>query len=427
MGYEFFDIITIVISGILLLLNIRKVQNSSLYIIYIFFFFIYVLPLFLDYILGQPSYFYKFDAANSSYNRYRGFILSYCDTTTRILYDIFILSTQILLLFFQRKEKSNRHIKQDGKQFVLRKSTHGILVFFAFLPVVLSLLVGYYYIPFIFGWRENPVLSIISYGGYYSFIERFSYVGLTASMICLVMPKTTLPMKILMLALCYMNISIESKRSMVFFAFIVYLLLKSSGLGIKLSAKQIGTLVVLGACFVVYSSYIIKVGRGYSDEDILYTQIRIDLFRDDTARFIIYSFINGNRQVLDYPIQSYLSQIAFIFPLDIINGVLGLGIPSIGFNNFLTSALIDTPLKFGDKWMTTSMVDEVIANFAFLSVIIVPWILRIIAKLIDKGSAILQVLWLSALILSFMYSFNYIVYYIEFLLLFNYILNKQKA
>ena len=428
MGYELFDITTLVLSGILLLLNIKKVKQSSLYIIYLMFFGIYVLPLFLDYILGFPSYFFHWDATYTSFDRYEGFILSYQDATTRILYDAFLIGTQFILLSFNRPVNSGQQMVRSYQEKVISLSTHNWVVLFSFaaLPPLLSLFVGYSYIPFYYGWRENPLLSEIQYGAYYSVIERLSYIGLTASMICMVHPKGKWPLKMLMLLLCYMNLSIESKRSLLFFAIAVYVLLKAKGHGIRFNNAQIAGLIVIGIILVVYQSILTKIGRGYSDEDILYTNIRIDLFRDDTARLIIYSFISNHQPVVSYPFQSYLTQIAFLFPLDIINGLGRLGITAIGFNRYLTSALINVPLSYGEIWMTTSMIDEIIANFAFFSVLIVPLALKNIAKIIDRKNDIMQVLGLSTIVLAFMYSFNYIAYYFEFLLLMNFLIKRQR-
>lgn len=389
------------------------------------FFGIYVVPLILDYIVGFPTYHYYWDATYSSYDRFEGFIKSYQHINTRFFYDVFILVTQLFLLYYKSPKNVGIISKWQAYESVrISKSTVFILAILAFLPSLICICAGYYYVPFIFGWRENPILSAISQGEYYSFVERLSYVGLASSMICMVNPKVNIPLKVLMITLCYMNLSIESKRSILFFAMAFYILLKSSELGIKLNIKKIAIISLIGIIFVLYQSIYIKMMRGYSDEEILYTQIRIDLFRDDTARMIIYSLLSGTHTVLEYPFQSYLTQIAFIFPLDIINGIFKLGITSIGFNCYLTSALIGVPVSLGERWMTTSMIDEIIANFSILSVIIVPIVLYKLAKYIDKQSKITQVLFLSAILLSFMYSFNYTVYYFEFVILLNYIIKN---
>lgn len=427
MGYEFFDIPTIVISGLLFILNFKKIKQSSLYIIYLMFFGIYVVPLILDYVVGFPTYHYYWDATSSSYDRYEGFIKSYQHINTRFFYDVFILVIQIVLLYYKNNKRVGIVSGWRANESVrISKSTVYILVFFAFLPSLICIYAGYYYVPFIFGWRENPILSAISQGEYYSFVERLSYVGLASSMICMVHPKVNIPMKMFIIILCYMNLCIESKRSILFFAMAFYILLKSCGLGIKLNTKTIAIISLIGIRFVLYQSIYIKMMRGYSDEDILYTQVRIDLFRDDTARMIIYSLLSGTHTVLEYPFQSYLTQIAFIFPLDIINGIFKPGITTIGFNRYLTCALIGVPVSSGERWMTTSMIDEIIANFSILSVIIVPIVIYKLAKYIDKQSNITQILFLSAILLSFMYSFNYIAYYFEFVILLNYIIKKQR-
>lgn len=424
MDYQIIDIITIVVSLLLAIRNAKRIDGGALPVLYYFFIFIYVVPLFLDYIIGYPTYLIHWDAIYNTYDKFEGFILSYQDSTTRILYDIFLLSTQIVLTNSIKKQRTSKEF-ESNIQIQYGSKVIRILFLFAFMPTILSLVVGYYYIPFLFGWRENPLLMSVEHGAYYSIIERFTYIGVVSSMICLLLPHRNLGYRLLMICLLYANISIESKRSILFFAMATFILLKYKGFGSKINFKQLGLLViVLTSLMLFYSIYIKTSFRGYEGFEQLYTNVRIDMFRDDTAKLIIYSFVSNMKSIVDWPLQSYLTEISSIFPLDIMNGMFRLDIPSVGFNCYITSALTGSPISEGNRWMTTSLVDEIMANFSYVSIVIVPYLLIRLSKVIDSSDNLIQVFLLSATLLGFMYSFNYIAYFIQFVFLMLYLTKK---
>lgn len=425
MLYQGFDLLTIAISLFLAIKNLRRIRESSIYIIYFFFFFIYIVPLIMDYTLGFPEYFFHWDAIYNSYDKYAGFIESYKDETTRIIYDLFVIVIQFLLI--PNKAKLIQKVEYKEENNTVSSRLFLILFFFSILPIVFSLVVGYYYIPFIYGWRENPILSMLQNDNYYSTIEKLTYIGIASSLICLLSPNKNFLFKLLMLCICYMNVSIESKRSIVFFTMAIFLLLKYKGFGKKINIFQLTFITVLCVVgIVIYSLYIKTNIRGYSDADQLYTNIRIDLFRDDTARLVIYSLFSNMKSVIEWPFQSYITEIMYLFPLDIINGMLRLEVTSIGFNTYLTSTLVGASLSEGLRWMTTSMIDEALANFSIVSFILIPLFLKRCSIYIDNSKPFVQVLLMSSLLLSFMYSFNYIVYFLQFVFFIIYIQKKYK-
>lgn len=425
MLYQGFDLLTIAISLFWAIKNLRRIRESSIFIIYFFFFFIYIVPLIMDYTFGFPEYFFHWDATNTSYDKYAGFIESYKDETTRIIYDFFLIVIQFLLI--PNKVKPIQKVEYKEENNTVSSRLFLILFFFSILPIVFSLVVGYYYIPFIYGWRENPILSMLQNDNYYSTIEKLTYIGIASSLICLLSPNKNFLFKLLMLCICYMNVSIESKRSIVFFTMAIFLLLKYKGFGKKINFFQLAFITVLCVVgIVIYSLYIKTNIRGYSDADQLYTNIRIDLFRDDTARLVIYSLFSNMKSVIEWPFQSYITEIMYLFPLDIINGMLRLEVTSIGFNTYLTSTLVGASLSEGLRWMTTSMIDEALANFSIVSFILIPLFLKRCSIYIDNSKPFVQVLLMSSLLLSFMYSFNYIVYFLQFVFLIIYIQKKYK-
>lgn len=425
------DIITILISIVLCFRNLRRLNQSVRYIIYYVFVFIYVVPLILDYIVGLPNYLVWYNAET----RYGGFINSYNDPKVRVLYDIFLLISQFGIVYIGEKIKvtfgntvlipySKKDVKTeiyfDG---ILSQKHIFMCIIPAMIPPLLCLVNGYPYIMVKWGWRDLQMFSSVALSPYYSTIERMTYISIVL-MLCIIMSKgiknksryIVCFYKVVAAVLLMANACIESKRSIMFFTIIMVLVIKIYGWGKKFKLGRYIMICAIGVIGVLaYSIYVKTAMRGYSSFIEVYTNLRVDMFRDDTVKLVIKSLIDSNTQkLLDFPFQSYLTQIGFLFPLDFIIGWLGIRIPKIGFNTYLTAALIGGSIDSGARWMTTSMGDEIIANFGFWGFIIFPLLLIYLIRKIDNMEGISQVLWIGGIVLMMMYSLNYIIYYLEF-------------
>ena len=230
--------------------------------------------------------------------------------------------------------------------------------------------------------------------------------------------------RIISVPLLVMNICIESKRSIVFFSFImiVVILLYGKSKDIKVG-KIIGIASMLAAMVIILSIMVKTQSRGYSGIMTIYSTLRIDIFRDDTVKMAIYGMINPNEiKILDFPFQSYLMQIRYFFFMDIIAGKGIIPIQGLGFNKYLSAALIGADLSKGYSFMTTSMFDEAIANFGLLGFFTAPILCAIVSRNADKYSGFEKTLMVGCIVLGMMYSPNYILFYIEVTIIINLIL-----
>ena len=429
----FLDILTLIISAIYGIKVYRKKASSGRLIVYFMFFFICVIPLALDYIIGLPDY-----TLYNTNGRYGGFIKSFNDFETRAFYDLFLLMTQFIIINCCKKKririkvlkKNEFHYRNNAlngfnnnmtsfKEEVLANSMRMVCFLFAVFPVLLSLVFGAYEILFAFGWRDYHFFENITNSGWYSFAERFSYLGVTAAILLIIMKYEkknlwTAFLRILAFVFLLMNMCIESKRSIIFFALIIALAVLLYCRNVNLKIIVIVALIS-ASIVVIYSIFVKTTLRNYSGFEGIYSALRVDMFRDDTIKFCIYSMLHPDEiKILDFPFQSYLSQIKYFFFIDILVGKFKLfNLPGVGFNRYLSSALIGRDISAGYSYMTTSIFDEAIANFGFLGFIFAPFVCAKVSYMIDQAESLEKILLIGSIVLAMMYSPNYILLYIE--------------
>ncbi len=202
--------------------------------------------------------------------------------------------------------------------------------------------------------------------------------------------------------------SIQSKRSIILFVAVclIYVLLSEElKIGIALSVLFVSVLVILAG---YYSIYVKFNYRSYVFLDEIYTSLRIDFFRDDTTKMVLYSLLNQDAQrILSFPGQSFLYQIGSMFPLSF------LGVPYIGYNTFVTTYMLGVSVSAGYNWMTTSIFDEMIANFGLLGFWIAPALFGILGKIADKQTIEYRKYTVATATLLLMYSLNYIMWFLQ--------------
>lgn len=430
----FFDIFTLIISTILFIKTIKKIGLSTRYIFYYFFFIICVVPLYLDYIVGLPVY-TSWLLGSKNY----GFILSYNDTLTRIIYDIFLIFYQYILLYYKRDKEKELNLRKNKSFSALdfsKKSKKLVfigLVFLAILPTVLVIILPLSNsILYTLEWREQNLFGASS-SPYYIHVEKLSYLGVISSLLLLfINPKYYSKknsrflffLKPLWIIFAFFNMCIESKRSILIFSLAIVVTYLINTIPRK---KMFRVLIVSGffvAFILLLSIYVKTTYRSYSVFDALYTTLRIDYFRDDTIKMSIYSLFNDEIKILNFPFQSYIMQIGYIFPLDIFD------VPRLGYNTFFTCALLNKPISAGYSYTTTSFIDELVANFGIIGLIISPFFSLSLSRLADKQDIILKVFIVACYVLLVMYPLCYITWFIEttvvLLIVSKFQVNKEK-
>lgn len=413
------DILAIIVSMILFIASLFRLKNefNCRLFYYWFFWIIFVLPLILDYVIGYPTYSYYG-------SRMRGFLISYGDNRTRIYYAAFIVFIQLVILFHRpririklgNEERVNKSSKIQN--YILSNRMTVICIAFAIIAPVICILLGWPQVIYEFGWREAKKYQEFVSRGFFTYIEEISYIGTVAAVILLMFDRekkgaNKFLFKIFSAILLFFNLCIESKRSIFLFLLIIMsyiFLLKNKK---KNLMKIIVTMLGLITIGLAASMYVKIVSRGYVGFDALYTTTRIDFFRDDTVKMALYSTFNKNQmKILSYPFESYVMQIGYLFFLGLISSAGFIDIKRMGYDYYLTSALTGTNL-LNEKWMTTSMYDEAIANFGIAGIIVIAIFMSYYLRFIDEQSEFESILWLAFLVLYTMFSLDYIIIFGE--------------
>lgn len=411
------DWLTIIISTFFILKYYKRIVQSSRYLIYILFFVFYVFPLFLDCFFMPPVY---------SDWLGRGFKVAAEDTVTRTIYDIAIIYTQIVILFWDRS-KDTRICVRDVIVSNKNEGTSGTYFFLWFgmiVPTVFAAFASSHkFILYTLQWREYYNAALVSR---YTYCEKLSYIGVACSLTLLfyVKSKTVFRMiiqKILCIVFLYTSICIEGKRSIIFFSVLIILLIMIPGLRdkamtLKERKRKIFRLIALASiallAMVAFTLFVKIINRGYNPEDLneLYTAIRIDFLRDDRARLAIYSLIYPERiKMLEYMPQTFLSNGTAFFPIDYILYKNNISYPS--YAQFLTSALLGYEHS---AVMTPALYAEMISNFSIIGCIIMPFLCIWFSNIINRNDYPINVFILVCFVFLQMYDFTYIAYFIEF-------------
>lgn len=416
MALQFFEIWTILLSTGLLIFSLRNLSNTkhAIYFIHLLFYFIFVLPLVLDYVWAKPDY-------HSAWSNLQGFEISYNDERVRFIYACYILLSQLIMLYFGKKRGKNRKLEkinysdQSGESIdreLLERDSILITRFLFFGSIITLLLVLVLPISksilWSFGWRDIGVE--IRGMKYYSTIEKMSYISIVSAVLYIgIKNKTSAWIKVFSLLLVVSAACVESKRSIILFIFVLlvsYYIYSKRG---KIPLKFYIVLLSLLLISIFLSVYIKTEYRGYSDYNMIYTTLRIDFFRDDRVKMVIYSLLHQDViSILSYPGQSILTQLGALFPFQF------LGVNVVGYNAFFSSALSGYAFDPGYAFMTTSIFDETLANFGFYGVWIAPVVCVLFARIADKQNRMLVPITISAILLLFMFPPIYIMWFLQF-------------
>lgn len=412
---QIFDLFTLfLISFWLIKMFLRRDLCSKFFIsslLYVF----YIVPLGLDWLYEMADY---------SYSGWWGFMVPRGDVLTNVLYDILFLYTFFVFLIKNRyqvsKVFSNNYDVQIDKMY-LYLSLIAILP-----PIAVIFLMRQPTMLFAFQWRE---LEIFSTGGSYATIEKITYLAVSCSVLLLFSKnRFNILVKFFSVACLVMNICIQGKRAILFYAIInivIVLYLKFRNAQINLKKTLFWGIVSLLICivflsFMVNMTMAVKLDRGYdpNNTSAMYTTTRIDFLRDDRVRLSIYSSIHPDVvEVLHYPAQSYLTDVFSFIPLNYLASMFGIHLYS--YQTYFTHALerkkSDMSVDVANRsYMTVCFVSELISNVGLIfAIFILPYLCLWFAKLADKYPYPLNALILCIFASLNMFDFTYMAYYIE--------------
>ncbi len=424
---EILDLITFFLSTFWLISNFKRIGNNSRFLICALVYVFYIIPLGMDWLYQMANYSYVSDRV--------GFIWPRHDFLTVLIYDLGMLYTQYYILYGKHKGKEGgrRYIVQtDKNEKLCRLLMFIFMVLPAFATIVLVREPGMLYIM---QWRE---LHLFPDEGSYATIERFAYLGISCSVFILFDKndkgffslKTLI--RLMAIAFLYMNICIQGKRAILFYAIInimvmLYIhlvdLIKS-----QKNLRRVKRYVIIASVLVLVGSYImvsitsaVKTERtnGLIDDATMYTTTRIDFFRDDRVRMAIYYSIRPNElSICDFPCQTFIRDFMSFIPLNYVQDKLDWN--SASYQTRFTHALchVDPGVKIDVKeysFMTVTFFAEMISNLGFLiGIILLPLFCLWFVKMIDKYPYPYNAFIICCFILMNLFDFTYISVVVEF-------------
>lgn len=427
------DILVISFGNFVLANSFFEIKKNKTWVLYYVFFFLFVVPVILDRLYAFPSYELGF--------RY-GYVIMGTDPLVTILYDIIIMFICFVFYYFLNFRYKVAEQKEN-KPFIGNKYLKIVLFGATIFPILMFLVACVVskrspFMIFDLGWKykyEEGKLGGEIFA--YSAIERLTYIAVTCCLLLITSvdfkklfkkkrkvgrDKKLIILTFIMLAFLgislLINMFLEGKRSIYLFAGIVlFITLYYKVLGkvkpwiaivsfVAFFGIALVVVFVLGDLFRTASAY----GEGFTPYK--YTSLRVDFFRDQSLKYVIYTLLHSKEvQVVSFPMQSYLTEIFYLFPIV----YLPISFKK-GYETYLTASysFMDAS-SLGTMRITNSGLDEMCANFSFFGVVIfvlaLVYLIRTMSRLSDDKNVLVMV----AFVLFMMYTTSYICWYYEFL------------
>ncbi|MEN8399845.1 O-antigen polymerase [Acinetobacter towneri] len=330
--------------------NFYNKDINPISLLYLLFYFVFIFPLFLDFIFDIPDY-----------DRYYGFKLAINDNLVNLLYCFFILVCSGFFYFFKGKvvfSIGNLMINKNKFLFLFVISILPILYFMT-LPNI---------VPYsIYGTRWVRQLNDYEVA-LHSNLVILTFLSCIAAAYLLVTLKKSYLLKIFLIFVVICDIWFNGKR-------IIYLLFVTCfscfyifNIG-KINYKSVAVVFSLVISFFIFSSWYQNNVRDYDEKlfEDKYQTFRIDYFRDQRVKMALYSTLYPkSMEILEYPGQSYLFTIGAYIPRSLWDS------KPYPYAHYFTSAMLNSPPGQRDWTMTTSWFDEFISNFGLLGIFFGP-------------------------------------------------------
>lgn len=354
----------------LALLRLASGVRRSILVVIIVHFLLTGVPLFLDVVVGRPAY-----------HRFPGFRLASTDEATNLIYSLYILATAFLWWWIGRKSLPVRPVRSDSRisvPAVLRP-----LLFVLLLSPLIAL--AFAPNPAIYA-TYGAALELVEQGGggsFHSLVGMLALISVISGALILALSNKSILRDMPILFVTFAAVSwVYGKRSIIaiglfLWGFVLWYRGYFRG-GRLFVAGLLGVLLLAGFSLTYQTSV-----RNLENTQ-LYENFRIDYGRDDVIKMAIYAELHPDTiQVLEYRGQSILFHLATYIPRAWWPG------KPLPYAQYVTSALFLQPPRLWGWGMTTSWLEEAIANFSWLGFLIGPLTIALICRVGDRKHNIL--------------------------------------
>ena len=344
-----YSLLTILICSIptLLCLNsLIKTGIKPLTLLQVIFYTVFILPILLDIINNTPAY-----------SNFPGFRDSVSDSKINLLYNIFVIFISYFNWFFRGKTTIDINLESRSKWFDV------ILVLITVLPLVAILFAPdpSYYSSY--GIDKPTNIELVFF---HSFVSLLTNISVTVCAYLIVRMEVRKLIFIMFLGLIVIiDFWLNGKRAIVLIFVMIYAIfhwLKNKNI------KSIFTIIILLLSFSLFNNWYQSNIRDFdsdTNKSEAYENLRIDYFRDQRVKMVLYSILYPeNMKILEHSGQSFLFDLTFYIPRTMWED------KPYPYAVYFTSAMYYAPIEDRGWGMTTSIYDELIANFGILGIII---------------------------------------------------------
>ncbi|RJF68973.1 hypothetical protein D3875_21835 [Deinococcus cavernae] len=331
--------------------RLARGRFSSIYVVMIVFYVLFIVPLLLDVTMGLPEY-----------RNQPGFLLSFEDPAVNPIYLGYMAFIAPLWVLGARQSK--RTLAAPRLTFKVLLPLGAVLLgplgLLLAYPEAMDYVTHYGHSLSI---DVNPALS--------GLISGVTVLSVLAAIGFIILAKRTWYTTVGLMPMVTLSVWMNGKRAIIAIFLVMFLVTLLYKRAIRRFAL-VGMPVALMAGFMLFSSYYLGNIRSNYDEVYkspteIYTNNRIDFGRDDVTKMTIYAELNPDiMRILEYRGQSFLFNLMPWIPRAVWPN------KPLPYAQYVTSAMLITPPQLRGWGMTTSLLEEAIANFSWWGMLIGP-------------------------------------------------------
>ncbi|MBN1587261.1 MAG: hypothetical protein JW937_07515 [Candidatus Omnitrophica bacterium] len=362
--------------------QIIKGRRHSVYFVLPVFFMFCGLPLFLDEIFGRPGYLNK-----------PGFALASADETTGIIYCLYMALVPVILLCFGKPKlkmsgaTTNSGYAPRGNRSAKQKKTRTWIICWMVLlsPIVLVCLSP---LPAEYLTFSDTLRFSDSYDEFHTYVTLASNLAALAGAYLIAVSTPRVPgrwprLGTLAAVTVFMLLAvwIHGKRNIVvIMAVLALMALHHRGLlkGVRAAVLIVASLIVVFGYSFFFQVHTERVSTTW------YENVRMDFGRDDAIKMTLFAELNPEvMRILEYRGQSLVFLVVSYVPRKLWPE------KPLPYAQYFTSALfLSSPRMWG--WgMTTSWLEEAIANFSWLGMLLGPLCIALVCRAGDASGSVL--------------------------------------
>ena len=347
--------------------------NDTIWIVTIVFYVFYSVPLLSDILFGKPTY-----------DMFPGYAISSQDNQTQIIYCIFVSIIPIIWFLTGRVKNLPR---VDSNEDEIPKKLN------VFLKVVFTIgligpIIALFFSPnpsiyLNYAAATRQLITLPEENQFHDLLSNLTLFSVISAAGLLYLRKTTSIVYLMMLSpIIFTSIWISGKRTIVLLTLMLLTFVfwnKGKVNGWKLPIVALLFIIIVGGFSVFYQSQVRGDLLSTLSSEQQYDAMRVDFGRDDRVKLAIYLELHPeSMKILEYRGQSILFNLAIYVPRNIWPD------KPWPYAVYSTAAAVMIPIQYIGWGVTTSILEEMIANLGWLGLLVGPLLISWFCRTGDK-------------------------------------------